>query len=68
MSNVITQVLRDKRVLVVGDTGFLGSWMVRKMRDSEIEVVGAGMGIEFGYAWHSSAEIHERPVCDEKMV
>jgi nucleoside-diphosphate-sugar epimerase len=41
MSNAITQVLRDKRVLVVGDTGFLGSWMVRKMRDSGIEVVGA---------------------------
>jgi nucleoside-diphosphate-sugar epimerase len=33
--------LRDKRILVIGDTGFLGSWMVRRMRDYGAEVVGA---------------------------
>jgi UDP-glucose 4-epimerase len=37
----ITQALRDKRILIIGDTGFLGSWMVRMMRDYGADIVGA---------------------------
>ena len=41
MLDEITLALRDKRVLVIGDTGFLGAWMVRRMRDYGADVVGA---------------------------
>jgi UDP-glucose 4-epimerase len=37
----ITRVFRDKRVLVIGDSGFLGSWMVTRMREYGADVVGA---------------------------
>jgi UDP-glucose 4-epimerase len=37
----ITGVLRDKRILVIGDTGFLGSWIVARMRGYGAEVIGA---------------------------
>ena len=37
----MTQDLKGKRVLVIGDTGFLGSWMVKRMRDYGAEVLGA---------------------------
>jgi nucleoside-diphosphate-sugar epimerase len=40
MLDKATRVLRDKRVVVVGDTGFLGSWMVKRMREYGAEVVG----------------------------
>jgi UDP-glucose 4-epimerase len=35
-----TQLLGDKRILVIGDTGFLGSWLVRRMQEYSAEVVG----------------------------
>ena len=40
MLDEVARVLRDKRVLVVGDTGFIGSWMIRRMREYGAEVVG----------------------------
>jgi UDP-glucose 4-epimerase len=36
----MNQVLEDKRVLVVGDTGFLGSWMAGRLREHGADVVG----------------------------
>jgi UDP-glucose 4-epimerase len=40
VSHEISQALEDKRILVVGDTGFLGSWMVGRLREYGAAVVG----------------------------